>query len=123
VPETYCTACGSEVQPGQSFCGSCGHPVDGSVPGSMAAVSRSASVTSGKATASLVLGIAGFLVFPVVCSILAIVLGAQAKREIAADPRLSGEGMATAGLVLGWVGLAFVAVALLLVFGLAASHS
>ena len=41
-------------------------------------------VTNGKATASLVLGIIGLVLCPIVCSILAIILGTTARNEIAA---------------------------------------
>ena len=62
---------------------------------------------SGKATASLVLGIVGIFVCPIILSILAIVFGIQSRKEIANSlGRLKGHGMATAGLVLGIVGLA-----------------
>lgn len=61
--------------------------------------------SSGKATASLVLGILSFLCCPIVFSVLAIVLGQQAKNEIAANPALSGEGFAQAGVILGIVSL------------------
>ena len=52
-----------------------------------AGVHASAGETSGKAIASLVLGIGGFVIFPVVLSILAIVFGRSAKREIARASR------------------------------------
>jgi asparagine N-glycosylation enzyme membrane subunit Stt3 len=74
----------------------------------------SAGETSGKAIASLVLGIGGFVIFPLVLSILAIVFGRQAKREIRERPGLGGAGLATAGIVLGWVGVALIVVAVLL---------
>jgi asparagine N-glycosylation enzyme membrane subunit Stt3 len=60
-----------------------------------------------------VLGIGGFVIFPVVLSIVAIVLGRSAKREIAERPGLGGAGLATAGIVLGWVGVALTVVAVL----------
>ena len=78
-------------------------------------VHASAGETSGKAIASLVLGIGGFVIFPVVLSILAIVFGRSAKREIAERPGLGGGGLATAGIVLGWVGVALTVVAVLFV--------
>jgi len=63
--------------------------------------------SSGKALASLVLGIAGVFVVPLICSILAIVYGNQAKQEIAASGgTMSGEGLAKAGVIIGWVGVA-----------------
>ena len=78
-------------------------------------VHASAGETSGKAIASLVLGIGGFVIFPVVLSILAIVFGRSAKREIAERPGLGGAGLATAGIVLGWVGVALTVVAVLFI--------
>ena len=60
--------------------------------------------TSGMAIASLVMGIAGWTLFPLVGSILAIVFGYAARRDIRSRPdELTGEGMAIAGLVLGWI--------------------
>ena len=85
-----------------------------------AGVYASAGETSGKAIASLVLGIGGFVIFPVVLSILAIVFGRSAKREIAERPGLGGAGLATAGIVLGWIGVALSVVAVLLVLLLVA---
>jgi hypothetical protein len=71
--------------------------------------------TSGYAIASLILGIAGFFVFPIVLSLLAVVFAGKAREEIRATPGMSGEGLATAGLVLGWVGLVIGAIGLLVV--------
>ncbi len=60
--------------------------------------------TSGLAIASLVSGIAGWTILPLLGSILAIFLGYAARNEIRRDPdRLTGEGFAVAGLVLGWI--------------------
>jgi Domain of unknown function (DUF4190) len=62
--------------------------------------------TSGAATASLILGICGLVVCPLVCSVLAIVYGKRAQREIAASQgRMGGESYASAGIITGWVGL------------------
>jgi len=59
--------------------------------------------TSGMAIASLVLGI---LWIYWLGSILALVFGYLAKREIRnSEKPLDGNGMATAGIVLGWVGI------------------
>lgn len=72
---------------------------------------------AGKATASLVLGIAGVFICPLVCSIPAIVLGSQARGEIERTPGLGGAGMARVGIVLGWVGVA-VGIVIAIVVGL-----
>ena len=60
---------------------------------------------SGRATAALVLGIVGILVFPVVCSTLAIIFGALALRDMGPDPEVRGRSMAWWGLGLGIAGL------------------
>jgi hypothetical protein len=78
-------------------------------------VEQTAQRTSGYAIAALVLGIAGFFVFPLIPSILAVVFGTKAKDEIRANPAVGGEGIATAGVILGWVGIAITAVGLVVV--------
>lgn len=60
--------------------------------------------TNGKAIASLVLGIVGVTGIPFVASVIAIILGHMARREIAQHGE-EGRGIATAGIVLGWVGV------------------
>jgi hypothetical protein len=76
--------------------------------------------TSGSATAALVLGICGLVVCPLICSILALVFGYQARGEIdESGGRIGGRSSAVAGIVLGWVGVglcvAFVAFFVLLI--------
>jgi hypothetical protein len=61
--------------------------------------------TSGKAVTALVLGIAGIILLPIICSTLAIIFGSIARGETRRDPSLGGRGMATAGLVLGIIGV------------------
>ena len=83
--------------------------------------STSVHPTSPLAIASLVFGIACWVALPVLGSVAAIVCGHLAKREIRERRgALAGDGMATAGLVLGYVHLA-VAIAVtafvLLLFG------
>jgi hypothetical protein len=60
--------------------------------------------TSGMAIASLVMGVVGWTLLPLIGSILAIIFGYAARKEIRQRPNeLSGEGIALAGLVLGWL--------------------
>lgn len=73
------------------------------------------------AIVSLVLSILGLVgVLPLVGSIGGIVSGNIARKEILANPDLhSGEGMARAGVVLGWVGVGLaLLVCVLIVVGL-----
>jgi ABC-type phosphate transport system permease subunit len=61
-------------------------------------------VTDGKAVASLVCGLVGILCF--IPAIVAIVLGVSARGRIdASNGRLTGRGMAVAGMVLGIIGV------------------
>ena len=68
-----------------------------------------AQTTSGKAVASLVLGILAVVLFVIWASMilgpLAIVLGVMARNDAKRDPAVGGSGIATAGLVLGIVGI------------------
>jgi hypothetical protein len=66
---------------------------------------RQQQQTPGNAVASLVLGIVGLVVCPIICSVLAIVFGQQAKGQIERDPNLGGAGLAQAGYIMGIVGL------------------
>jgi hypothetical protein len=64
--------------------------------------------TPGSATAALILGICALLVCPIICAPLALVYGNKARNEIdGSGGRLGGRGMATAGIVLGWIGVAW----------------
>ncbi len=61
---------------------------------------------SGLAIASLILGILGVTAVPVITSVPAVICGHMAKAEIRkSGGRLSGEGMATAGLITGYFSL------------------
>jgi MFS family permease len=87
-----------------------------------AAAPPTAQSTSGYAIASLVLGIVGIFVFPVVGSILALIFGYIARNEIdRSSGRQGGRGLAIAGIVLGWVGVVFGIVLLLILLLFAAA--
>lgn len=77
--------------------------------------------TSSLAVVSLIMGIVGWTVFPFLGSLIAIVTGHMARAEIRRQPQaLEGDGLAVAGLVLGWVaviGSILVVVGFLLFFG------
>jgi uncharacterized membrane protein len=72
--------------------------------------------TSGLAVASLVLGVGGLVVLPLIGSILAIIFGYMARRDIRQRPdEISGDGVALAGIVTGWIGVAFAVLGLVVV--------
>jgi len=69
--------------------------------------------TSGAAIASLVLGILSFLLCPIIGSIAAIICGHIARGNIRkSSGTLSGDGMALAGLIMGYLGFAFIGLAI-----------
>ncbi len=77
--------------------------------------------TPGEAVAALVLGIAGLALgcfgIPILCSILAIVFGIKARNMIdAGGGLLGGRGMATAGLVMGIIGMGLNTALFILIF-------
>jgi hypothetical protein len=79
--------------------------------------------TSGLAIASLLLGIGGLTILPLLGSIVAIILGYMARAEIRQRPaELEGHGMALAGIILGWiaVGLAILGLVIGIGFGICA---
>ena len=61
---------------------------------------------SNTAIISLIAGITGLTVFPIIGSIIAVILGHMAKAEIRrSGGTLGGDGAATVGLVLGYIGI------------------
>lgn len=62
---------------------------------------------SALAVASLVSGLLGWTLVPLIGSIVAIVTGHMARAEIRREPeRLHGDGMALSGLILGYASIA-----------------
>jgi hypothetical protein len=74
--------------------------------------------TSGTAIASLIFGILSWVVLPFIGAILAIIFGHSARKEISRAPpgTIEGDGMAIAGLILGWAHIAIFLAVILFVF-------
>lgn len=131
----FCSQCGTANPSGAQFCPRCGSPLPSSAaPGAPAPHASASSApgpipgalpshlppqyhasqapylgpteTSGKAIGALIFGLF-FFVFP--SAILAIILGHWSLSDIRkAGGRLTGRGMGTAGMVLGYMGVAFI---------------
>jgi hypothetical protein len=56
------------------------------------------------AIVSLVAGILGLTLVPFLGSVVALIVGYMAKNEI--NGAIGGEGLTTAGLIMGWIGVA-----------------
>lgn len=74
--------------------------------------------TSGTAVASLIFGVLSWVVLPFIGAVLAVIFGHSARNEIRRAPpgTVEGDGMAIAGLVLGWAHLAIFAMIIFFVF-------
>jgi hypothetical protein len=73
--------------------------------------------TSSLAVTSLVSGILGWTLLPFIGTVVAIITGHMARAEIRrSNGQLDGDGLAVAGLVLGWVAVALLLVGLVVVF-------
>lgn len=67
--------------------------------------------TNTMAIVSLIAGILGLTAFPFLGSIIAVITGPMAKKEIQQSMgTLGGEGLAKAGIILGWIGIALGAI-------------
>jgi type IV pilus assembly protein PilA len=107
-----CNRCGQPLPENSQFCGSCGE----AVPIAPTAVTTPPA-TSGMAIGSLISGLFSFF-FP--AAIAAIVLGHIARSNIRKSAgRLTGNGIALAGLILGYLGLAFIPVIVMIVAAIA----
>lgn len=95
-----CPKCGTNNAEGVAFCANCGTAMENTPV--QPAYNRPAPAQNGKglAIASMVLGIVSLIMFALIAGTLAVVFGAMAKKK-----GYTG-GMATAGLVLGVIGLA-----------------
>ena len=63
--------------------------------------------TSGMAIGSLIASIAGFTIVPILGGIVGLILGYVAKKQIRESAgTLAGEGLATAGIIMGWIQVA-----------------
>ena len=112
----FCDKCGTATRDGSKFCDQCGQAL-AAAPGQPIPPPPvpyvGAGETSGKALASMVTGIFGLLLFPI--GIAAIILGHMSRTEIRkSNGRLKGDGMATAGLVMGYGAFAIIPFILIL---------
>jgi hypothetical protein len=105
----FCPECGTENPEGAATCSHC----EGSLQ--LPQVDSPARPSSGLALVSLILGVLGWVVLPVIGSLLAVVFGHASLREITrSGGQLAGRGMAQGGLFLGYAALAVAALSFVL---------
>lgn len=110
-PTRPCPRCGRAVPAEAIKCPLCREWIDrGSPPPPAFAPAPGGTRTSGLAIASMVLGIIGVLTacmcFGLAPAIGALVTGFLALAEFKRDPSVEGRGMATAGVVMGFIAVA-----------------
>ncbi len=72
--------------------------------------------TSSLAVISLISGIASFFIVPLLGAIAAIITGNMARKEIRQSRgRITGDGMAKWGMILGWINIVLSAIGICLV--------
>ncbi len=112
VATKACPACAEEVKAAAAICRYC----DFDFLAGMKSRTTVPTKNSGLAISSLILGI---LFMYGIGSILALIFGYRARGEIdRSGGNLEGRGMATAGIVLGWIGLALAIVIFSMLAGL-----
>jgi type IV pilus assembly protein PilA len=123
----FCVKCGAQNPDDGRFCAACGSPLEAvrsaptAAPAQAAPTPSPSSIpppfvapptTSGKAVASLILG---FLFFAFPAAVAAVVLGHMALSDIRKSAgRITGQGIAIGGLVLGYLGIAIIPVTLII---------
>lgn len=109
----FCSRCGSKIAGDAASCPNCGLVLreTGQAPppaGQPAGPGHLQAATESRAIASLVLGILG-LFFSIITGIPAIILGHLSLSNVKkSSGRLTGEGMAMSGLILGYISVAMV---------------
>jgi type IV pilus assembly protein PilA len=115
---SFCTACGNQVQDANAaFCPRCGvqlPPAGAPIPASTTPPltgTTAVPTTSGLAIVSLLCGIL-FFIFP--SAVAAIIFGHISRSDIRrSGGRKTGAGMASAGLILGYVGVVMIPIILI----------
>jgi hypothetical protein len=113
----FCPECGTDNPQGAETCANCGGSLRLPSTDGQGVSYRVSPPTSSMALVSLILGILGWVILPLIGSILAVVFGHLALGEIdRSGGQLGGRGMAQVGLVLGYSAVALEVLGVL-VFG------
>lgn len=105
----FCNRCGNDNPANSTFCNQCGQPLGGALEAPAvptAAVPAADAKTDNKAVISLVLGILSLTIFSILAGLPAVILGHISRSNIQKSMgRLKGEGIALAGLIMGYLSL------------------
>lgn len=124
---TNCVQCGTPNDPVAGYCEKCGQPLGyaaalaaalpaATLPSAVTLRPAGAATTNSLAVASLLVGI---LSLAPPCAILAVVFGHIARSQIRRSAgRQKGAGLALAGLILGYLGLALLVFVIVILISL-----
>lgn len=116
----FCPNCGATVDDRSTSCPKCGTRVNPSQTVQGYAPTPSEVATDGKATTSMVLGILSLVCFGILAGIPAIILGHMSRKNIRNSMgRLKGDGMALAGIIMGYISVAYTCVMLIIIMAIA----
>lgn len=130
----FCTTCGTQNPDNGKYCTQCGQPLAPSQPTqapplpsmpppppTVGRVQASADAPNdGKAVASLICGILSVTLFSVFTGLPAIILGHMSRASIRRSMgKLKGDGLALAGLIMGYISFAFFIPIMLIVAAIA----
>jgi len=115
---TFCMRCGSSMDDQDQFCRKCGAQASAlAESASVTTIPAGPAQTSGKAIASLVCGLLFFVPFAFVPAVIFGHLGLSEIRKSAG--RLKGDGLAMAGLVLGYIWIVSIPIIILIIAAIA----
>lgn len=132
--EKYCKNCGAKLDEGENFCSNCGAKVEEELNNTTEIAENNENIndkkiptdniqtntnnapvkTSGFAIASFVCSIGGILIAGIILGTLGICFSITAKERIKTFSNEKGEGLATAGLIIGIIDIVFVVIGLIL---------
>ncbi len=111
----YCPQCGAENAEEAATCSNCGSSLQMPSTDLSQRAYVQAPPTSNMALVSLIMGVLGWVVLPIIGSVLAVIFGHAALGEIdRSEGQLGGRGMAQIGLILGYIALALSALSVVL---------
>lgn len=112
--EKFCKKCGNKLSSECKFCTRCGESTQENITSTTNINSNvqndymnSHNGTSPTAIASLVCSLVGLFLWGVILGIVGICLGLSAKNHIKIFKNEKGEGLATAGIIIGIVDIVF----------------
>lgn len=116
----FCPKCGANVADNAAVCSQCGTSMMPQTPSQSYGQPLPEIPTDGKAKASMIFGILSLVCFGILAGIPAVILGHMSRSNIRKSMgRLKGDGMALAGLIMGYISVAYTIAVIMIVAAIA----